>query len=190
MAKCPKCNKELIYSMSENRWKCPAGCDSKSVKLGERAQQNVVKNNAANDNSEIVKRLRESANKQKVANSTVMDRNKTGNTIQTIAVIYGLLGIIAYIILAVICFIGENKMQGFVYLGTILDVVFVSAAGYVAGSAHNKATSNSNVIRLNARHEATDTERLNKCIDKINMQSKCILELTKEIESLKKEINK
>ncbi|MBO7221644.1 MAG: hypothetical protein J6V37_01215, partial [Clostridia bacterium] len=58
------------------------------------------------------------------------------------------------------------------------------------GDIFSRVNSNFCETKQNSINEIKNTELLNKCIEKIDMQSKCILELTKEIEALKKEINK
>ena len=35
MAKCPICKKNLVFSMSENTWKCPSGCNLQGKKIQE-----------------------------------------------------------------------------------------------------------------------------------------------------------
>ena len=88
------------------------------------------------------------------------------------------------------CSVAEDAISGYAYLGSILDLALFSAIAYVVGDIFSRVNSNFCEIKQNSINEIKNTELLNKCIEKIDMQSKCILELTKEIESLKKEINK
>ena len=170
MAKCPVCNKNLIFSMSDNKWMCPSGCDLQGIKVHEQVML---------------------ANTPKTANnSMVMDRSNNGRKLQMASTVYCAIGVIAYLIFAIICFVAGDKISGYTLLGSIIDVAFYSAIAYVVGGIFNNVNMNYAEIKMSSLREDKNAELLNKCIEKINMQSKCILELTKEIEALKKEINK
>ena len=170
MAKCPVCNKNLIFSMSDNKWMCPSGCDLQGIKIHEDV---------------MLTHTPKTAN-----NSRFMDMSDNGSKLQKASIIYCAIGVIAYLAFAITCFVAGDKMSGYTFLGAIIDVAFYSAIAYVVGGTFNNVNMNCAEIKMSGLREEKNAELLNKCLDKINMQSKCILELTKEIESLKKEINK
>ena len=173
MLKCPKCGATLVED-SDGRYFCPMGC---------KLTINSSKTDSVENNTHL--NMPDSTN-----NSFLNERKESGNKLQVASMIYFAIGAIAYIVLAAISFSAGDKLSGFVYIGSILEVAFYSAIAYTVGGTFNVAYHNSHSVKENRTIVAQNQELLNKCIEKINMQSKCILELAKEIEALKKEINK
>ena len=170
MAKCPICKKNLVFSMSENTWKCPSGCNLQGKKIQEEQKPANLP--------------------QKTQKSKAVMNSATGYRLSVASIIYFIIGAIINLVFAIMCFVAEDAISGYAYLGSILDLALFSAIAYVVGDIFSRVNSNFCETKQNSINEIKNTELLNKCIEKIDMQSKCILELTKEIEALKKEINK
>ena len=93
-------------------------------------------------------------------------------------------------VLAFICFVEEDAISGYAYLGSILNVAFYAAIAYVVGDTFSRVGFNAQEIKMSSLREDKNAELLNQCIEKIDKQQKYILELTKKIDSIEKEMNK
>ena len=166
MAKCPICKKNLTFSMSENTWKCPSGCNLQGKKINEEQKPVILP--------------------KKSKNSTAVKGVNTGYRLSVAAFIYFIIAVITHIVFAIICSVAEDKISVYAHVGSILDVAFYSAIAYVVGDTFSRVNFNSHEIKMSSLREDKNTELLNQCIEKIDKQQNYILQLTKRLTRWKK----
>ena len=112
-----------------------------------------------------------------------------GQRLKTAALVYFIIGAIGYLIISIILFSAGDDLSGSVYLGSIVDVAFYSAIAYVVGDTLDMTLVGNKRILEHIKQESITKKSIDICIEKIDEQQKCIVELIKKIETLEENIN-